>query len=253
MEADPQLVEFLRANLPSQGEAPLRKQLLEDGFSEKEITEALLLLEQDAQNARNKPLRYAAYGGALCLLLALVISVRKPPPPSAPEGPPDAPAEFLVQDSIFHGHYGYIFKLPPGYAAEGSFTDAGKTREAVHIFPRGTDRTHFIHEGLYGQLGILRLEVSPRRVPQGMIGLEALRAWVVRNLAAEKAVYTVRTTVVHEMPAFVSVVTEPFSSARAYVIGQKVYYTLVGGSENALFNDLLSSLIEVDPHDRPGR
>src|SRR5258708_16557321 len=47
--------------------------------------------------------------------------------------------------------------------------------EVVYIFPKGTDPTNFGDEGLYAQLGILRLEVSSRRIPEGLIDRKSTR------------------------------------------------------------------------------
>ena len=67
----------------------------------------------------------------------------------------------------------------------------------------------------------------------------------------EKMGKTVVTT--KDMPAFIVNISKPFKSTRAHIVGQKVRYVLVGGEENEIFTAVLSSLVEVRPHDNPGK
>ena len=254
MNVDPQLIDFIRKHAPLQGEHELRRQLLEDGVDPEELTAAF---EEAAVPIRKQ--RRWPYAALLISVLLLVASyIRSGRNPEAESGPRPTPADpyqdsGAPDDRVFRGHYGYLLKLPPGYEAIGSFSDSLKIQEVVHIFPKNTDFTHLINEGLYGSLGILRLEISPRRVPQGVVDIPVLAKWVAAKLAREKSKYQKRDQAVHGMEGFVITVSEPFPSVRAYVVGQKAYYTLIGGSENTLFTGVLSSIIEANPHDNPGK
>ncbi len=243
--ANSELVAYLRANLPKFGPEAMRKQLRQDGVAAAEIDAALA----EALPPRKKRLAAIALGGgALLLVLAVLMSMQAPPPKTAADS-----AATDEGDGVYRGHYGYILKLPPGYQAYGTFRDPKKTQELVYIYPKGTDHSHFIHEGLYGNLGILRLEAVPRRVPQGFVGIETLEAFVKHGLDQKKATYKIRSLIVNGLPSFVVNVEKPFKYVRAYIVGQKIRYTLVGGEENTLFIEVLSSLLEAAPHDRPGR
>jgi len=250
--ADPELVEFIQTHISRYGEKALRARLLDDGVSPAEIDEALSEARPAARSGRPIAL-FAVFGGAILLVVAGLLSMDGSKKEAGKEdGPGSVRSESA--DSIFRGHFGYLLRLPPGYRAEKSFADALKLQERVIIFKKGTDRTHFYDEGMYGYMGIFKLDVVPRRVPQGMIGIDALRAFVTRKLEREKAAYTSRALIVHNMPAFIITQTMPDRKVQAYIVGQKVHYKLTGGeSEDLLFTSILSSLAEVSPHDRPGR
>lgn len=246
--ADSELVAYLRKHLPGYGEKALRAQLTKDGVPAADVEAALAELARSAgRPGGRKAALWAVLGGGVLLLLAGLMSVEKPAPSAGGASP--AGGDPLV----YRGHYGYILKTPRGYEAQAGFRDPHKTEEIVYLFPKGTDPQHFIHEGLYGHLGILRLEVSPRRVPQGFIGVDALKAGVTFQLDRQKHQYRARDLIVHGMPAFVINVEKPFRSVKAYLVGQKVRYTLTAGEDNAVFNEVLSSLLEASPHDRPGQ
>ena len=261
-KSDPELLAYIRAHLKTHGAQALRKQLLADGVEASKIDAALA--EADGAPkipaiARRRLAFFAMGGGVLLLALAGYLSMEKSPsserPPSpGPEG--QTPEQVLAegeQDNVFRGHYGYMIKLPAGYGASAGFSDPRKTLEVVHLFPIGTDSTHFIHEGLYGQLGIVRIEVYPRSRPEGSIGIAGLKALALSRLRTERATYTSRPLMINGMQGIQIAATEPFTYAKAYLVGQKVVYTITGGSENELYNNLLSSLLEVSPHDDPGK
>lgn len=241
--ANPELVAYIKTNLKKFGPEAVRKQLLQDGVAPAELDAAMV----EALPRKKKRLAAIALGGgALLLVLAVLMSMQAPSPPNVEDSDDEG-------DGIYRGHYGYMLKLPPGYRAYGTFRDPKKTQELVYIYPKGTDHSHFIHEGLYGNLGILRLEALPRRVPQGFVGIETLEAFVKNDLDKKKATYKIRSLIVQGLPAFVVNVEKPFKYVRAYIVGQKIRYTLIGGEENTLFIEVLSSLLEAAPHDRPGR
>ncbi|HAH06048.1 MAG TPA: hypothetical protein DCM05_05880 [Elusimicrobia bacterium] len=257
--ANPELVAYIRAHLQSHGEAAVREQLLADGIAPEEVDAAFAAIPKPKppHRLKGKLAVYAVCVGVLLIAVAGYLSLEKPPEDApgaeAPPPSPDAPAPRPPDDAaVFKGHYGYMLKLPAGYQAAGAFSDALKTHEVVHLYPAGTNPTHFIHEGLYGQLGLVRLEASPRRRPEGLITVEVLKAIAAARMKTERAVYTSRSTLVNGMPAFIVSITQPFAQVKGYLVGQKVYYVVTAGSDNELFNGVLETLIETDPHDRPG-
>ena len=252
--ADPELIAYIRKHSRLHGDASVRTQLIRDGLPPSEIDQAF----SEAQSAtirksRNKrKLALLAVGaGGILLAMAVVLSRDPAKTPDSKDAAIEDPA--VAEPSVFHGHYGYMLALPPGYRAAAEFMDAEKRRERVYIYPKGTDHSHFIHRGLYAHLGILRLDVSPRRVPQGFIGVKTLKAHVTRTLANRKATYKERDIMVHGMPGFVVTEEKPFKQVDAHMVGEKVHFILAAGVEDRLFTDIMSSLAEVDPHDRPGK
>jgi len=264
--ADAELVEYIKENLPRYGEKALREQLSKDGVDADEIETALAGAKAAAgaviakARHRKRLALIATAGGFILIGLAVVLSTNKPP---APEAPKDAAAEaaadigdigdVMGEETVFRGHYGYMLKLPPRYGTHQTFLDPRKTHERVFIFPEGTNYQHFINEGLYGPMGILRLDVTLRRVPQGLIDIDTMKAWVTGKLDADKSTYKLHDTMVQSMPAFIVNIEKPFQTTKAYVVGQKVRYEFTGGEENTVFNSILSSLYEASPHDRPGK
>ncbi|MFA5139539.1 MAG: hypothetical protein WC728_09940 [Elusimicrobiota bacterium] len=254
---DQDIVSYIRANVPRYGEAAVKEFLAKEGLSAADIEAAFAEAEEDDEPVGKPNIAlYALVCGVLLLAGAvyLGLSGRSASDPKAVrENPEDGLGDIQVTtESPFRGHYGYILNLPPGYEAHRSFADAQKTLEVVHLCPKGTSPTNFLHEGLYGQLGILRIEATPRRVPQGTIDINAVKLWATEKLAREKSTYTSRSMAVSGMPAFIVNVEKPFKSVSAYIVGQEVRYTLLGGEENDTFTAVLSSLVEVSPHDRPG-
>lgn len=260
--ANPELIAYIRSHLQSHGEAAVRERLLADGIDPQEVDDAFAALPKPKASARpqGKLAVFAVCAGVLLVGVAAYLSLEKPkeegagtdasaPPSEGASGTAKTPA---LDEGVFKGHYGYMLKLPAGYQAAGGFADALKVNERVHLYPAGTNPTHFIHEGLYGQLGILRLEASPRRRPEGLITVEVLKRIAAARLKTDRAVYTSRSTVVNGMPAFIVSITQPFTQVKAYLVGQKVYYVVTAGADSDLFNGVLETLIETDPHDRPG-
>jgi len=257
--ANPELVQYIRQHLRAHGEAAVREQLLAEGIAPEEIDAAFACIPKPgrARRPKGKPAILALCAGAALIGVAVYVALQKPHAPE--EAPPAAgnPAAAAGTSSaeeagIFRGYYGYMLKLPAGYEAAGGFDDPTKTHEVVHIFPKGTNPTHFIHEGLYGQLGILRIEASPRRRPDGLIGIDTLKAVALARLRVDRATYTTRSIFVNGLPAFIVSVTQPFAEVKAYIVGQKVYYIVAAGADNELFNGVLETFVETAPHDRPG-
>lgn len=264
--ADQRIVSYIREHVASFGPEALRKHLLEQGVSEADLKEAMAeampvmpplvaipappppgALPPTVPVKKKKASRAGIVVGALCGglgLMALSLMMGREDKPQKPAEPPPASAE----PSIFRGSYEFILKLPAGYRAAGSFKDAEKTMEVVYVHPSGTDPQHFIDDGLYEHLGILRLEVIPRRVPQGFVGMDTLKEWVTRQLDTEKATYVPRTTVVNGMPAFIVTVSKPFQYRKAYIVGDKVRYTLIGGHQNPVFDEVLATIAETGGH-----
>lgn len=265
--ADPHLVAYIREHAPAWGTDALKRHLLAQGVDPAQLDAALLeatpmltplvavppapppgATPPTAPGRKRPASKAALVVGALCGglgLMALSMFMGREPAP-ADKAPATAPSGGEGEDgALFHGRYGFIVKLPPGYEARSSFTDAEKTLEVVYIYRQGTDAQHFIHDGLYEHLGILRLEVLPRRVPQGFVGMDALKDYILRQLAADKAQFEQRSTMVNGMPAFIVKILKPFQIRRAYIVGEKVRYTLVGGFENPVFDQVIETLAET--------
>ncbi|MBI3300116.1 MAG: hypothetical protein HYZ75_18265 [Elusimicrobia bacterium] len=264
--ADPKVVDYIRQHLSAYGPDVLRQHLRQQGVADADVDaamkEALPVMPplmavpappppgalpptvplSKTKRSRRGVVIGALLGGLALMGLSVFMGRQKPKDGTTPAA---APSELPSEGSVFHGQNEFILKLPPGYEARSSFRDAEKTMEVVYAYRKGTDAQHFINDGLYEHLGILRLEILPRRVPQGLIGIDTLQEWVIRQLDGEKARYESRLTVVNGMSAFIVTVTKPFQFRKAYVVGEKMRYTLIGGHENPVFDEVLATLAET--------
>jgi hypothetical protein len=260
--ANPDLVAYIREHAGAHGEAAVREQLRADGISPEEVEAAFAQYRKPASVRKPKPKLavFAILGGVALVAIGGYLSLEKPAKTrnaseeeaQSPPNRPTPPSPNSEDARIFNGHYGYMIKMPPGYQATATFDDPGKTHEVVFIHPTATSPTNFQNEGLYGQLGIIRIEVGPRRRGSGSISMDSLKAVALAQMKSERASFTTRTTAANDIPAFIVVVVQPFSKAVAYLVGKKVYYVVTAGADNELFNQVLQTLAEVDPHDKPG-
>lgn len=268
--ADPKLVAYLRKTVPQYGAEAVREKLIEEGVAEPEIDEALAVAIKP--KAKRRPLLIALGTGVFTLGAILFFFSQEKPPAQSGTAPGARPlvgdetatetgtgssasgdAQPAMPKGPFMGHYGYMLQLPPGYATQTGFKDLGNRTEVVFLFPEKTDPTNFVNEGLYGQLGILRLEASPLRIAQGTIGIESLRAGITQTLNARGDTYEIKDTKVGDLPGFVVTITSPFPLVQAFVVGTKVMYVVTAGVDDPVFRNTLQSLTEVSPHDTPKR
>lgn len=241
---DRALVAYLRKNLPRFGAPALKAKLLEEGVSEEDFESGLAAARKARSNPGLLPFLALAAAAVSALLIYLAASRsssprdEKPRAAAPPSGRENGPGE------NFLGHYGYMLRLPPGYVARSEFKDPQRTQELVYLFPENTDPSNLANEGLYSQLGILRLEVSPKRLPQGPAGLEALRAWVQASMRQRKAIYALKDASVGGMQGLLLNVNAPAPLTQAFAIGNNALYVLTGGAADPLFNEVLASLHE---------
>lgn len=272
--ADPKLVAYLRKTVPQYGADPVREKLIEEGVSEAEIDEALAVAIKPPAKRKTPLLIYGGFTlfavGAAVMLFSMdkgKPAEKKPAMAAMPSLDPDAPTDTAAPQpqpeaatqppqtealkGPFIGHYGYMLQAPPGYATMRQFKELGNRTEVVFLFPEKTDPTNFVNEGLYGPLGILRMEVSPLKIPQGTIGLDSLKGGITKTLNARGDTYTVSETKVGNLSGFIVNISAPFPLAQAFVVGTKVLYVLTGGVDDPVFRNTLLSLTEVSPHDKP--
>lgn len=259
--ADPKLVAYLRQNVPKYGEQPIKDKLIEEGLTETEVDEALAVAIKPER--KKKPTLVIALGFSIFVIGAVLVffSLEKPVPATggverpavggAEPGTAPPPSAPVVPKGPLLGHYGWMLQVPPGYATQTAFKDLGNRTEVVYFFPEGTDPTNFVNEGLYGQLGIMRLEVSPLRIAQGTIDIDSLRGGITQTLNKRGDTYELKDTSAGGLRGFVVRISSPFPLTQAFVVGSKVMYVLTSGVDEPKFQNLLQGLTEVSPHDRP--
>lgn len=240
--ARPDIVAYLRENLKKFPEDVLRQQLASDGVDEKEFKEALLeirktpktQLKAKASGALGRALMAA---GLSSVLGAVLVAVFQKPAAKAKPALEAAPGQ-----SGFVGHYGYVVRLPEGYAAVQTFKDQSKSVELVHFAKAGTDPTNFLDEGLFGQLGIVRLETRPSPVPEGLDGLERLTSLVTGRAQQRGEKYTVKNLQVSNLRGLQITYEAPFSRVEAFLLGRDVLYAFMAGQDDDTFRAIVQSL-----------
>lgn len=251
----PQVVHYLRENLKSFPIDTLRAQLAEEGISDVEFDEALkVALRTPAEPApgaappkkksRAGALMLVAGGGLIALIGGIVAFG------SREDTAADAPADPIAvtpraTEGAFVGHTGYVVRLPKDYMAVQSFRDPGKKVEIVHFCKIGTDPTQFLHEGLFGQLGIVKLEVQPSPLAGNLNGTELLSRHVTSKLDARGDKYTVKNLQLTAMRGFQVIVEPPNPGVQGYVLGERSLYTFSAGHDDDLYRELLNSLRDM--------
>ncbi len=133
-------------------------------------------------------------------------------------------------------------RLPKDYAGFSEFKDSSKTDEIVHFAKRGTDPTNFLDEGLYGEMGIVRLEVTPSPFPANMTGASSLANAVRGKTAAHGEKFVMKNIQIGTLPGVQVNVQSPFPRVEAYILGQNDLYFFYGGQEDDIWRDIVLSL-----------
>ncbi len=235
------VVSYLQMNLKTHQVDVLRKQLASEGVTDAEFDEALKVAIRSPKPAGRKPSGGAiilGVGALVGMIAGVVIMGGKPA-----EDPAAAAKPAKEHDaSAFLGHYGYLVRLPTGYEAASGFKETQKGVEVVHFFPKGTDPTNFTHEGLFGQLGIVRLEVRPYPLAGQINGLETLTRMREAALQQGNEKFSTKPIKVPPMSGSQFFVESPFPRVEAYVLGEKNLYSFTAGQDDEIFREILSSL-----------
>lgn len=245
---DPDLVAYLTTNLKNFPAEDLRKQLASEGVSEQDFDEALKLALR-APAPLEKPVGTKKKGVVFLLtatgaVMGLGAFLLLRPPPQAPERAPQIHTEY--GESAFIGRSGYVIRLPQDYSAVVTYKDAEKTHETVHFCRIGTDPTQFGNQGLFAQLGIVRLDVSPDPGAGTPRGLEYLFRLVASEAERHREKFTQKDISVGPLRGFALQYDTPFPRLETYILGNKVRYTFLAGQDDEIYRDILNSLRETE-------
>lgn len=234
---DPDIVAYLQANLKKFPLEDLRKQLAQEGVSAADFDAALKLAKLRPKiPAAKKAGLFFLISGVLLSLLAIILTLNRAPAPP-PEEPPAA------EESAFLGRSGFVIRLPRDYAAVSTFKDPErKTFEIVHFHPIGVDPSNFLNEGLYGQLGIVRLEVHPSPLAGTLQGLESLTHIVTSKAQQRGEKFRVKNIQVSSLRGIEMTVETPFPRFEAYILGNRVLYNFIAGQDDEIYRGLVTSL-----------
>lgn len=243
----PDVVDYLKDHLKSFPVEALRKQLADEGVSDPDfndsLAEALRAPATLSKKAAAKPRTSLAAIAFLCVGVALILSIglyalSQKPKLSSAEGNTKNPSG----ESAFIGHAGWVVRLPKDYVGVSDFADSSKRHQIVYFCKKGTDPTNFLNEGLFGQLGIVKLEVVPAEFPNnptGLANLSRMAAGKYKN-AGEK--FSMKNMQVATLPGVSVTVLAPFPRAEAFVLGQDQMYFFSAGQEDDIWRDIVLSL-----------
>jgi hypothetical protein len=245
-----ELVAYLQANLKKHPIDELRRQLAQEGVSDMDFDDSLkaaMHAPPTAALGHGAPSRasllFLVVGvlivGALAALLALRREPPQPPPPSTT-------VISATGESAFVGNTGYVIRLPKNYEAVAAFKDEKKTIEVVHFCRAGTDPTNFVHEGLFGQLGIVRLEVQPNPFAGSITGPERLTRSITAEHTARGDKFSIKNIQVSSLRGVQAATELPEPGVEAYILGEAVMYHFCAGQDDEVYRDIVNSL--RDPH-----
>lgn len=247
----PEVVEYLKQNLQKFPVEDLRRQLYAEGVSDIDFEQCLteaLRAPKPVPTSRKTVKKPASKAAKLMLIagLALIGGVglyalsQKSPAPAAPAAAPEPAAS--TGESGFVGAHGWVVRLPKDYVGMSEFKDSSKAVETVHFCKRGTDPTNFLNDGLFGQMGIVRLTVLPSEFPPNPTGAANLANAVSRKTTAHGEKFVMKSIQIGTLPGVQVNVQAPFPRVEAYVLGQGDLYFFYAGQEDDIWRDIVLSL-----------
>jgi hypothetical protein len=244
----PDVVDYLRDNLKAHPVDVLRKQLAEEGVTEADFTDSLALALRAPATVRTaaKPKSKTSVAAIafLCIGVAIILSIgmyalsQKPKLGSSAEGNTENPSG----ESAFIGHAGWIVRLPKDYVGVSDFADSSKRHQIIYFCKKGTDPTNFVNEGLFGQLGIVKLEVLPTEFPNNPTGVATLSRMAAGKYKNAGEKFSMKNMQVATLPGISVTVLAPFPRAEAFVLGQDHMYFFSAGQEDDIWRDIVLSL-----------
>jgi len=243
----PDVVEYLKDNLKSFPVETLRKQLADEGVTDADFSDSLAAALRSPTTVSKKiatrPKAGLAAIAFLCIGVALILSIgmyalsQKPKLTDA-EGNTENPSG----ESAFIGHAGWVVRLPKDYVGVSDFTDSSKQHQIIYFCKKGTDPTNFLNEGLFGQLGIIKLEVLPTQFPNNPTGVANLSRMAAGKYKNAGETFSMKNMQIATLPGISVTVLSPFPRTEAFVLGQNQIYFFSGGQEDQIWRDIVLSL-----------
>ncbi|MDD5656912.1 MAG: hypothetical protein PHF00_06610 [Elusimicrobia bacterium] len=245
----PDIVAYLQANLGKYPIDDLRRQLTSEGVGAADFEDSFKAATRaaSARGPRAHPSRARLAVLLLGLLAAAMIvaalSLRPPAPPGASSSGTVVSA---TGEAAYVGQSGYVIGMPKGYEAVASLEGPQNRAEVVYFCKQRTDPTNFLHDGLFGQMGIVRLRVEPNPFAGSLTGLERISKLVVARHTAAGDKFSVKNIQVSSLRGIQVLVELPAPSVEAFIPGETVLYHFFAGQDDELYRGILNSL--RDPH-----
>lgn len=246
------VVTYLQAHLTEFPVEELRRQLRTEGVTDAEFDEALkstLRAPGGAVKAPapKKPSAKSAVGkvilgiGVVSIMLAAVIAVMGPGETEKASGPASAAPGAGAAASAHVGRSGWVARLPAGYATTPSPRNSERM-ESVYFHRAGLDSASLLDEGLFGPLGIVRLDVQNNPFGDTLSPVDTV-ATVAAAKARERGEKFVQKPVqVSTLKGVQFAFDAPNARVETYVIGQRNLYAFYAGQDDDVFREILLSL-----------
>ncbi len=246
MTTRPDVIAYLHENLSKFPVEKLKQQLLDEGITEAEFSAALNATQTRRRRNRARVLlgRMLLIGGLTLVGIALAVHfMQDAPKTDAEPGTPHSQATTASgTESAFLGKTGYVLKLPKDYVAVAYLKDGDPDDEIVHFCRAGTDPSNFLNEGLYGELGIVRLEVMKSPYAGQINGLEALSREIAARSTSRGEKYSLKNVNVSSLHGIQVNYEAPDARVETYVVGQNVLYFFMAGQDDEIYRAILQSL-----------
>lgn len=243
----PDVMEYLKDNLKNFPVETLRKQLTDEGVTDVDFSDSLAAALRSPTTVSKKivtrPKASLAAIAFLCIGVALILSIgmyalSQKPKLADIEGNTENPSG----ESAFIGHAGWVVRLPKDYIGVSDFTDSSKRHQIIYFCKKGTDSTNFLNEGLFGQLGIIKLEVLPTQFPNNPTGVANLSRMAAGKYKNAGETFSMKNMQIATLPGVSVTVLSPFPRTEAFVLGQDHIYFFSGGQEDQIWRDIVLSL-----------
>lgn len=240
-----EIIEYLRENLSKFPVDALRRQLREEGVSDEDFEECLAFTLRSPKArtpVKQSPTPRKAAKTALALAAATVLGAGLLMLPWQASAPPETRPLTALSESGFVGHHGWVVHLPKDYVGMSELRDKDGTHQVVHFCKQGTDPTNLLNEGLFGQMGIVRLEVTPSPFPPNAAGAAALTNAATRKMSSRGEKFTLKNLTIGTLAGIQVNVQSPFPRVEVYVLGRNDLYFFYGGQEDEIWRDVVLSL-----------
>ena len=239
----PDVVDYLKNHLKSFPVEVLRKQLTDEGVLDADFNDSLSAALRTpttvSQRTSTKPKVSIAAIAFLCVGVAIILAIGMY---ALPQKPKLSSTEGNTGESAFIDHAGCVVRLPKDYVGVSDFADSSKQHQIVYFCKKGTDPTNFLNEGLFGQLGIVKLEVLPTQFPNNPTGLANLSRMAAGKYKNTGEKFSMTNMQVATLPGVSVTVLAPFPRVEAFVLGQEHMYFFSAGQEDDIWRDIVLSL-----------
>lgn len=242
------VVVYLQTHIKEFPVEELRRQLATEGVTDAEFDEALKQAQKAPAKKAPSPRavmgRLLVFVGFITIALAVVIALKgsgdEPQRASGPASAPGSPAA-----SAYLGKAGWVVKLPAGYAATQNFKGSVAGLETVHFHRAGLDRASLLDEGLYGPLGIVRLDVQDDPFASTLSPVDSVTSAVSAKARERGEKFSTKPVQISSLKGVQFTYDAPRARVETYVVGESSLYTFFAGQEDEIFREILLSLRET--------